>query len=563
MKTYKIWGICGLLALSGLISPVDGLERESRMEVIFNDVNLTVNERAVNADTMLVDGRTYIPVRVVAETLGLEVIWDQATMTASIQKGREELPVEEHSQETRQMETRHIDLVTDKISLEVEGTRVKGHNILYDGVTYVPLREISEMLDMQVEWDELSRTVSVNNEILVAQQPQVSQLQTSKDSLDQKKYDLRRRGIFTTVKDQGDFGTCWAYSAYGALEAMVGEEQPNFSEEHMVLNNKQGRGFDDGGNRSVVLGYLTSWQGPVGENSDEVLFHLQEAIFIEQNLKSIKEALITYGPVESGIYMMLNERDHLDDSAYNGEKHAYYYDGKELMNHSVVIVGWDDDYPKENFPSEPSRDGAYIVRNSMGDDWGEFGYFYVSYDDTSVGMEGVVYTGLEAVDNYDHVYQNDVAGIMGSIGFKGKEHVFMASTFENRNTDELLEAISFYNLSVETDYTLYYIDDFNGESSLGNGREIGRGTVEQAGYHTIVLDEAVEIKESEKFAIVVEMETPDNWQSIATQNHKTLSKDINGRNSQSYISPDGKDWVDTYASDQLTTCIKAFTIESK
>ncbi len=76
-------------------------------------------------------------------------------------------------------------------------------------------------------------------------------------------------------------------------------------------------------------------------------------------------------------------------------------------NHSVVIVGWDDTYSKNNFPASnrPSTDGAYIVQNSWGKDWGTNGKFYVSYEDLYI-EEGL--TGIEGVAEYKDTSEPEI-----------------------------------------------------------------------------------------------------------------------------------------------------------
>ena len=51
--------------------------------------------------------------------------------------------------------------------------------------------------------------------------------------------------------------------------------------------------------------------------------------------------------------------------------------GSEKPNHDVVIIGWDDNYPQENFTTHPEGDGAFICKNSWGEEFGEDGYFLV------------------------------------------------------------------------------------------------------------------------------------------------------------------------------------------
>ena len=48
-------------------------------------------------------------------------------------------------------------------------------------------------------------------------------------------------------------------------------------------------------------------------------------------------------------------------------------------NHAICVVGWDDNYSKDNFNSKPAGDGAFLIKNS----WGSTqSYFYISYYDT-------------------------------------------------------------------------------------------------------------------------------------------------------------------------------------
>lgn len=81
------------------------------------------------------------------------------------------------------------------------------------------------------------------------------------------------------------------------------------------------------------------------------------------------------------------------------------------QNHAVAIIGWDDNYARENFgkvdsegkrQAEPAvHDGAYLALNSWGEEWnsesGEKGVYYISYDDYAVEkfLSGIVSTSFD------------------------------------------------------------------------------------------------------------------------------------------------------------------------
>lgn len=89
------------VVLTLLMSTALGDTIAKTIEVVYNSVNLTVNGQKIAADNILYNGTTYVPLRAVADALGKDVGWDQATMTASINdKGIVKPPVVDSSKET-------------------------------------------------------------------------------------------------------------------------------------------------------------------------------------------------------------------------------------------------------------------------------------------------------------------------------------------------------------------------------------------------------------------------------------------------------------------------------
>ncbi len=102
-----------------------------------------------------------------------------------------------------------------------------------------------------------------------------------------------------------------------------------------------------------------------------------------------KAHIMQYGSVKANIASPNGGTEYFNEQTNS----LYYKKGMKAGGHAVSIVGWDDNYSKDNFKIKPEHDGAWIVLNSWGENWGDKGYFYISYDDESLTqMYGVIDT---------------------------------------------------------------------------------------------------------------------------------------------------------------------------
>lgn len=445
----------------------------------------------------------------------------------------------------------------NEVSVNHEMEKIPSGMCQVQGEYYVPLEALSDSLGYSYSWNmEENAAVTTSN-------------RESDVSIVPSKYDLREKGRAPEIKDQGNHGTCWAFAALSALESsMLPEAAYEFSPDHMSIQNSFALNQDYGGDYTMGLAYLLAWQGPVlekddpyGDNeSDDTLRpvkHLQEVQIIgSKDFAKIKEAVFKYGGVQTSIYSSLKSSQSHSEF-YNSKTNAYCYMGQEKPNHDVVIIGWDDNYPKENFSVDLEGDGAFICQNSWGTGFGEDGIFYISYYDTNIGIHNVVYTKVEEVDNYDEIYQADLCGWVGQLGFN-TDHIFGANVY-TANGVENISAAGFYALGTDTEYKIYIAENFEGTDSLSRREKVAEGKLNNAGYYTIPFDVPVQMQEGERFAVIVELTTPDSVHPLAIEyaaDETTENVDLS--DGEGYISMQGDVWENVESRQNCNLCIKAY-----
>jgi len=385
-------------------------------------------------------------------------------------------------------------------------------------------------------------------------------------------YDLRTLGRLTPIKDQGRCGSCWSFATYGSLESWIlgeGGATWDFSENNL----KNCHGFNptgcEGGNRWMSTAYLARWDGPINETDDpyhpyeeacipglEVKKYLETVLMVPDRESStdndnIKQAVMGYGAMYTGMYY--------DSACYNESNHTYYYSGTEWSNHAVAIVGWNDDFERTlfNYPYPPGN-GAWIVRNSWGTDWGESGYFYISYYDSNIGTDNALFINTEEPEEPDDysIYQYDPLGNVLDFGY-GTNAAWGANIF-TATSNKKLTSVCFYAATVNTSYEVYVYDTFSGGSFwhlLGSKT----GTLTYPGYHTIYLGSPISLTNGDDFAVVVKFTTPGYIYPIPTEYPLSGYSDAATANpGESYVSHNGSYWMDiTTDYSNTNVCIKA------
>lgn len=441
-----------------------------------------------------------------------------------------------------------------------------------------------------------------------------------------EKYDLREViPENMVVRNQKNTSACWTFAILGSLESNLAiknlknskvVKKYDFSEMHMNYStsresfldgkiNEKGteRKANVGGSVLNALMYLSNGSGAIKEEdmpfedtndnidisriqNKEIVTTLNDMRLISSNdednkqiINKVKEYIKEYGGIQAGIHGAS-----ISGTCYNNETGAIYCDDKEKYpkDHSILIIGWDDNYSINNFNEEcrPKNNGAWIIKNSWGEKIvfqldeikkaifennkekliemgytsekditdeqaekianemklqkesdgtyskriGDDGFMYVSYEDVNINNAFCGIQDSEDIKSYKNIYQNDELGASALIAMKtNAKRIYLANVFErDKSIKEQINKVSIFTYE-QYDNCKVYINP-NGESREKTKiQEVqlkkGENISIEPGYSTLEFVEPIEIT-SDKFAVILEFDNDStNGKRISIENN--------------------------------------------
>lgn len=419
---------------------------------------------------------------------------------------------------------------------DIDNLTVSGDDIYYDGV------EDGELIYRYVNGDIVADTSASNDDVETADLP--------------SSYDSRNENIVTPVRNQGSEGYCWAFAATGAVETNILKQKlsgfdvstMHFSEAgvpyyHMTQasdpNSIYYYSYEDNKDKGSTGG----WSHIVGEGIFSGLGEYPENVLNYSKIKAgYPEEMRTYSSIRlknltdfdfskgNGDLVAKNAimqyggfaLSYSGDGYYSNNSVSYYTKkGKTKsgrQGHAVTCIGWDDSYSKNNFSPEgmPDNDGAWLCKNSWGEDYGENGYLWVSYE--CDGLRCDIFD-METNDTFDNIYQYQAVNDYYTP--TNTANVFKA------NNNEKLESVGLVvRENFEGDVKIYKLKENYTSPIDGTLLDTIHCKKTYRGAYTLYPNVNIQLQKDEYFSIVVFI-TSGEISASSTQRN-TLKKEKSG-----------------------------------
>ncbi|KAK7082404.1 hypothetical protein SK128_002755 [Halocaridina rubra] len=254
--------------------------------------------------------------------------------------------------------------------------KVTEHNKLFARNLTTYEMEINHLTDkLQSEIASTMHGVRVGLQSASANKSAVTFIPPDDDVVVPLSVDWRTKGVVTPVKDQGECGSCWAFSATGALEGQIARKTGrlvSLSEQDLMDCCKTCNGCN-GGLMTLAYECIKEEDGieseddyPYEAKDDTCKYNARKSVAKDQGYaeipqgdeEALKKAVGIHGPISVAIIVT--------EDFINYKSGVYYNENcnNEHINHGVLLVG---------YGTENDMD-YWLVKNSWSSKWGDEGY---------------------------------------------------------------------------------------------------------------------------------------------------------------------------------------------
>ena len=391
------------------------------------------------------------------------------------------------------------------------------------------------------------------------------------------RFDPRESGKVTPVRQSPErFDICWAYATVGAMEQSIffsglDNASVDLSESAMAWFSSSSEknsvqpadrygtnfimapvfaasrlcGIENESDEPTLLNY--PYLNPVSYSQEGLAeYELDKVEIVSADTDSVKRKLMEYGGAAACYY---NDLDYFSD-----DSKSYYQNKSSGINHSVTVIGWDDNYSKDNFgTAKPETDGAWLVKSV----WGtrhQDGYYWISYCESEL-QEFYFYKLSKPTS--DTVYTHNAGS--DKVYASGESSVTAANVFTSVS-DEVLKKVSFFVEGTENKGADYNVQVFSGvgeqDPTKGTLCAEVKGSAAYDGYVTAVMPKEVRLSKDERFSVAVTI-------TSKSENNYFVAEDAGSKHEkgESYYFSDKNGWQDSTQLSFGNAYINAYTCQ--
>lgn len=303
-------------------------------------------------------------------------------------------------------------------------------------------------------------------------------------------------GYTTAVKTQtGDL--CWVYSSLASFETFIIKNRSFYGYLSVDALDNWGTIHEDGegwqrnskesGYTYIPIGNFISWNGPRALFDNSLRYGTTKLRYINRSdTEQIKRDIMESGAVTANLNYK-SEASSLDRTSY------FLPDiGSSISGHSVSVVGWDDNYSKDKFDGtyQPENDGAWLCKNSWGNNNSIGGYLWISYEDFYLFNDDFLAPSftvldLHKIEKTDSVYQNEEYGATYEFNYIDEDKVTYFNVFDFSEKGDILDKVVFESTCVGADYEVFFVpvgEDEKPVTDREQWQSLGSGKVDYSGY---------------------------------------------------------------------------------
>jgi C1A family cysteine protease len=360
-------------------------------------------------------------------------------------------------------------------------------------------------------------------------------------------YGLQEHGLEPNYRDQDGYGTCWTFGTMASVESnlikqgLLPQSTDGLSERDLAWHSGYGAAVDPlngGGSYMLSSAYFARGDGPLLNTQapywskstgtggtllagtdpypnsttptplprayrPTASYYVREIDWLH-GTADIKSAILNYGAVstcwavDTGVWHSAS--GHWNATSTYQASSA----GAGQPNHSVAIVGWDDNW------ATAGGTGAWLIRNSWGTSTQHFGMsyndFYCGHDSPDTGAQNMGAVSFHNVvpNSYQEVYYHN------DLGWTGQQPHAYAFNHFTADKSGSLKSVSFYTTDDNVGYTVKIFRKYQ-NGALSELASTASGTQTHEGFHTVDLTSLVPLAQGQDFYI--ELQTSNGQQA--------------------------------------------------